>query len=136
MKRKIFMNLLTVVLFGSNAFASNNDLCSVRYIIAAEKVVAESIAFNKGEISRIGFAANVAAIESELAYKRIACTNESEKSVRCVEKTKPGYQKIRSKVNVRRVVLGQTDKVRVSELDLIRLLKGVFVCPAIDIDEL
>lgn len=111
------------------SMAGNYDnSCARRYIDAAEDLVEIAKQFNKGEITQIKYASAVTEVDAVLIAQRVKCISEAEEAKKCVEKTKPSYKLIRAKMDN---ISEKGRKVKVSDLDMVRMLKGVFVCPSL-----
>lgn len=132
------LKLLCIILFlplSLKAQIVEDKLCASRYIYAAEDLVDISLEYNQQNISKLELATYVNAVAAEVVALRVACFNESEKSKKCVKNTKEVYKKIRRKINLNRVLTVKGhEKIKVSEVQLLGLLKGVFSCPTYDRD--
>jgi hypothetical protein len=120
---------LMIALFSFSALASDfdpnyNENCAKRYIRGSQDLVVVAEAFNRGDIGKAEYAARVASIDTNIMALRAYCLNENSDSQECVNKTKIGFIKIREKMNVREVVKNEQTRVEVSQLDLLKLVKG------------
>ncbi|MEX1099427.1 MAG: hypothetical protein WEB87_03305 [Bacteriovoracaceae bacterium] len=119
--------ILAIGAFSFSAFATNgnyDETCAKRYMQAAKQLVATAEGFNAGQTNVGQYAASVAGVDAELVALGAYCFYQNGDAQSCVANTKPGYKKIRAKMNVRNSLRGNLEKIKVSELDLARFLKG------------
>jgi hypothetical protein len=121
-----FMSLsLTSFSYENSDFESE---CATRYIQGAEDLVRQAEDFNTERISAAEYALNIALTDGTIMSLRLACMGESLKVEKCVERSKPGYEKIRNKMQVKEVLEGKVDHVKVNELDLLRQFNSIIAC--------
>ena len=121
--------LILAATFSFSALASDldpnyNQNCAKRYIRASQDLVVIADAYNNSNIGKMEYAARVASVDTTVLALRSYCLNENSDAHTCVEKTKIGFTKIRDKMDVREILQGRASRVDVSQLDLLKLIKG------------
>ena len=128
--KKLFFSTFaafSIASFSTAAFAvdkSYDESCAKRYIRASQSLVEIANDYNHGEIKGIEYASRVAFADSSVLAMRAYCINESPDAQKCVANTKNGYKAIRRKMEVKRVLGKEVERVSVSKLDLARFVGG------------
>ena len=111
------MKKISVLLFGllisTSSFALSDSDCREVYNQAFTELVSVSIDFNEGYLDKFGFAANVAAISTEVSAVRGIClTIESPQNKNCVRSYKKRYKALRNEIKLTSVLVGNQTEVK------------------------
>ncbi len=113
--KKLFIGMLFI--FTMSAFA-DYDVCVQAYQDAYVKLDRDTRNFNNRIIDKNEFATSVAAISTEVTIKRSICHFTEDPKIRaCVKTLYNRYHKLRDKISVTSVLLGNQTEVEIGFLD-------------------